>query len=114
LFLNPQTAASETTDGPTPTTAASTTTPTVTMPSNPKESGPRSVLQAPGSPVPSTTRSVRSSNLGPTGGQGTSTSSPGWQSVGAVHFNKFQMKKSPGKKFLEPGESVICIHNKVK
>lgn len=23
------------------------------------------------------------------------------------------MKRSPGKKFLEPGESVICIHNKV-
>ena len=106
-----QTVTSESSDT---STAAATSTTTTTMPSNPKESGPRSVLQAPGSPVPSTTRSVRSSTLGQAALGTSSSTSPGWQSVGAVHFNKFQMKKSPGKKYLEAGESVICIHNKVR
>ena len=36
----------------------------------------------------------------------------GWQSVGAMHPNKFQMKR-PKKKYIEPGTSVICIHTKV-
>ena len=38
----------------------------------------------------------------------------GWQTVGAVQPNKFQMKKSPQKKFIEVGTTVICIHTKVR
>ena len=38
----------------------------------------------------------------------------GWQTVGAVQPNKFQMKKSPQKKFIDVGTTVICIHTKVR
>ena len=34
----------------------------------------------------------------------------GWQSVGAVEFNKF--KKKVAKKYLDVGTSAICVHNK--
>lgn len=37
---------------------------------------------------------------------------PGWQSVGTVQPNKFQMKRSPQKKYIDVGTTVICIHNK--
>ena len=88
------------------------------MPTNPRDTttAPRSMLHAPASPAPSTARSVRSSaqSTSPGGPAGhIQGSSPGWQSVGSVQGNKFAMKRSPGKKFLEAGESVICIHNKV-
>lgn len=36
----------------------------------------------------------------------------GWQTVSSQLFTKFQKSKMP-KKYLEPGTSVICIHNKV-
>ena len=50
------------------------------MPAN-----PRSVVQTPASPVPSTGRSVRSSVQSATPGHaGTGAGSPGWQSVGSV------------------------------
>ena len=39
---------------------------------------------------------------------------PGWKTVSEAEFTKFTMKRSPAKKFLEPGTSVICIHNKVR
>ena len=34
----------------------------------------------------------------------------GWQSVGAMEFNKF--KKKVAKKYLDVGTSAICVHNK--
>jgi hypothetical protein len=37
----------------------------------------------------------------------------GWQSVGSIPPNKFQTKKSPKKKYIDVGTTVICIHNKV-
>ena len=37
----------------------------------------------------------------------------GWQTVGAMTPNKFQLKRVK-KKYIEPGTSVICIHSKVR
>jgi len=41
-----------------------------------------------------------------------SATSDSWHTVGAVHPNKFQMKKSPRKKYIDVGTTVICIHTK--
>ena len=38
---------------------------------------------------------------------------PGWRTVSEASFTKFTMKRSPPKKYMEPGTSVICIHSKV-
>ena len=38
---------------------------------------------------------------------------PGWKTVSEAQFTKFTEKKSPPKKFIEIGTSVICIHSKV-
>ena len=51
-------------------------------------------------------------------GNGSENSAPrstsdSWHTVGAVHPNKFQMKKSPRKKYIDVGTTVICIHTKV-
>ena len=35
-----------------------------------------------------------------------------WQTVNVLEFTKF--KKQMPKKYLEPGTSVICTHNKVR
>ena len=38
---------------------------------------------------------------------------PGWTTVAQNEFTKFTMKRSPAKKFLEPGATVIYITTKV-
>ena len=38
---------------------------------------------------------------------------PGWQTVPNNEFTKFTMRRSPAKKYVEPGTSVICINTKV-
>ena len=38
---------------------------------------------------------------------------PGWTTVASNEFTKFTMKRSPAKKFLEPGATVIYITTKV-
>ena len=38
---------------------------------------------------------------------------PGWMTVPNNDFNKFTMKRSPAKKYLEPGATVIYINTKV-
>ena len=38
---------------------------------------------------------------------------PGWATVASNEFTKFTMKRSPAKKFLEPGTTVIYINTKV-
>ena len=38
---------------------------------------------------------------------------PGWASVPNNEFTKFTMKRSPAKKYLEPGTTVIYINTKV-
>ena len=39
---------------------------------------------------------------------------PGWTTVPCNEFTKFTMKRSPLKKFLEPGATVIYINTKVQ
>ena len=38
---------------------------------------------------------------------------PGWMTVANNEFTKFTMKRSPAKKYLEPGATVIYINTKV-
>ena len=38
---------------------------------------------------------------------------PGWTTVPSNEFTKFTMKRSPAKKFLETGATVIYINTKV-
>ena len=52
-------------------------------------------------------RQMLGSAAAPTASEGTED---GWQSVGAVEFNKF--KKKVAKKYLDVGTSAICVHNK--
>ena len=50
-------------------------------------------------------------------GENSTTATSGvdsWHTVGAVQPNKFQMKKSPRKKYIDVGTTVICIHTKVR
>ena len=38
---------------------------------------------------------------------------PGWTTVPNNEFTKFTMKRSPAKKYLEPGATVIYVNTKV-
>ena len=38
---------------------------------------------------------------------------PGWQTVSNNEFTKFTMRRSPAKKYIEPGTSVIYMNTKV-
>ena len=38
---------------------------------------------------------------------------PGWTSISNNEFTKFTMKRSPAKKYLEPGATVIYVNTKV-
>jgi hypothetical protein len=67
----------------------------------------------PAPPARSVSRMSTTSRMTTAGGRmGGGDVEDGWQSVSAVHFNKF--KKKVAKKYLDVGTSVICIHNKVE
>jgi len=72
----------------------------------PSSNGPNSIMSNSG-----ITRKKSESKIG----ENSTTATSGvdsWHTVGAVQPNKFQMKKSPRKKYIDVGTTVICIHTK--
>ena len=92
--------------------SSATSSSSIGRPPSSNGAGPSSIISALGSGskkrLPENPAAASSYATG-SGGTG-----DGWQTVGAVHPNKFQMKKSPQKKFIEVGTTVICIHTKVR